>query len=639
MDNEAMKKGKRANEQEARKVAEKARERRSTKKFVAQNLFLGNAGRTMNEGFPPTGVEDAAKPFLRRLEAYVQENIDGEAHDREGSISDRVLEELAGIGAFGIKLPGGYGGLGLSQSAYGRALEIVGRECGALSAYLSAHQSIGVPEPLQRFGTAEQKERYLPRIARGALSAFALTEPEAGSDPANITTTATRGEDGNYTLNGEKLWTTNGPHADLMIVMARTTSEDEAKGISAFIVESDWAGVEVTHECEFMGLKAISNGVMRFNQVQVPQENLLGKEGQGLKIALTTLNTGRLSLPALCGAAVDRCLQVSREWASTRVQWGQPIGRHEAIGETLGSMAATAYAMRATTEQVAAMADDREFDIRIEAAMAKLWHSERAWEVVNDAVQIRGGRGYETARSLAARGEDAVPLERMLRDMRINTIFEGSSEILRLFIAREALDPHLRAAGHLVRPEASSAQKFRSLLTATWHYARWYPGRWLGWSHWPRFRGYGSLAPHARYVERTSRRLARATFHAILRHGPGLEKRQCLLGRLVDIGTELFIMTATIEQGRKDGEVGQETAALFCQRARLKTEELFRSMRKNTDAGARLLTERHLLERQETNAEEEGEANSDVAEVPGEEAVAEMEESRDAEGSSATRPA
>src|SRR5260370_11601227 len=233
--------------------------------------------------------------------------------------------------------------------------------------------------------------------------------------------------------------------------------------ITAFIVETDWPGVEVTHRCRFMGLKALYNGVIRFTNVRVPRENILLAEGKGLRVALTTLNTGRLTLPAACVGLAKRCLETTGRWAGERAQWGAPIGKHAAIADKIARMAANTFAMESMTLLAASAVDrDKHADVRLEAAMCKMWGSERAWEIVNDALQIRGGRGYETAASLTARSQVPVPLEPFLRDSRINTIFEGSSEIMRLFIAREALDPHLKVSAAVLNSKVPPARRLRA---------------------------------------------------------------------------------------------------------------------------------------------------------------------------------
>jgi alkylation response protein AidB-like acyl-CoA dehydrogenase len=594
-----------ATELEAREVAEHAREQDWEQRSFARSLFEGDPHLDLIHPHPEPDAEEQrrADAFLAKLEEFSRAKIDGDAIDREGWVPQDVLDGLAELGAFGIKIPVEYGGLGLSNLTYVRALAIVGSRCAATGAFLSAHQSIGVPGPLLKFGTEEQKRRYLPRLAKGALSAFALTEKDVGSDPANMSTTAELAADGSHwILNGEKLWTTNGPRAEIIVVMARTPAREggSRKPITAFIVEMDWPGIEVAHVCSFMGLRGLSNGVLRFTNVKVPRENLLWAEGKGLKLALITLNTGRLALPAFCAAAGKGCLDMLRDWASTRVQWGRPIGKHDAVAQMLAAMATDTFAMESVSELTAAMADTGRLDIRLEAAIAKMWASETAWRLVNDAVQVRGGRGYETHDSLAARGESSYPIERYLRDMRINTIFEGSSEIMRLFIAREAVDMHLSIAGDLVNPEAPLGKRLAALWRAALHYAWWYPSRWLGWGFWPRYGEFGPLAKHARYIERTSRRLARATFHAMVRFGPGLEKRQAVLGRLVDIGAELFVMSAVVVraemlENRGRHEKGMRVVAdAHCQRARRRIAERFRSLFRNDDRTMYALARRFL---------------------------------------------
>lgn len=594
-----------ATELESREVAEQAREKDWEKQSFARALFEGRFDLDLVYPQPEPDPEEQRKagPFLEKLEVFARDHIDGDAIDREGHVPQAVLDGLAEMGAFGIKTPEEYGGLGLSQLSYLKALAIVASRCAATGAFLSAHQSIGVPGPLLKFGTEGQKQKYLPRLAGGALSAFALTEQDVGSDPANMSTTAELSDDGeHWILNGEKLWTTNGPRADIIVVMARTPAKEgsKRKPISAFIVETDWPGVEVVHECSFMGLRGLSNGVLRFTGVKVPKDNLLWGEGKGLKLALITLNTGRLALPAFCAAAGKGCMEMLRDWANARVQWGLPVGKHDAIAQKLGKMAADTFAMQSLVDVIGAMSDSGDFDIRLEAAVAKMWATETGWSLVDEALQVRGGRGYETHESLVNRGETAYPIERFLRDMRINTIFEGSSEIMRLFIAREAVDRHLAVAGDLVNPKASVGAKLSALVKAGVHYAWWYPTRFFGWSFWPKYSGFGRLARHARYIERTSRRLARATFHTMVRFGPALEKRQAVLGRIVDIGAELLVMSAVIVRARTltergSGESGVDALAdTFCRQARRRISDSFRSLFDNEDAATYALSSRYL---------------------------------------------
>jgi len=539
--------------------------------------------------------------------------VDSALIEREARIPDEVVKGLAAIGAFGMKIAPEYDGLGLTNLYYNRALIIAGSVSPVLAALLSAHQSIGVPQPLALFGTDDQKERYLPRCARGDISAFLLTEPDVGSDPARLSTTATPSEDGSeYVLNGVKLWTTNGVIADLLVVMARVPKgEGHRGGITAFVVEGAAPGITVERRNAFMGLRGLENGLTRFHEVVVPATSRIGQEGQGLKIALTTLNTGRLSLPASCVAAGKVALKISREWSRERVQWGRPVGEHEAVAKKVSFIAATTYALEAVVELSSQLADDKRNDIRIEAALAKLYCSEMGSRIVDELVQIRGGRGYETAESLAARGERGVPAEQMVRDMRINRIFEGSSEIMRLFIAREAVDAHLSAAGDLIEPGVAAGERARAAAKASGFYAKWLPTLVTGQGQRPGAYGeFGPLAEYLRYVERASRKLARATFYGMARWQGRLERKQGFLGRIVDIGAELFAISATCVRAQYDatsgterGPVALELATVFCAQARRRAEELFAQLWANTDAKDSALA-RHVLEGRHTWLEE-----------------------------------
>jgi len=594
-----------ATERESRAVVEAAREKGWERPSFARGLYLGRFDLALVHPHPRADPADDARgdEFLTRMRA-VCEHIDGARIEREARIPDEDVKALADVGAFGMKIPREYGGLGLSTSSYGKALMLASSAHPSLGALLSAHQSIGVPEPVKLVGTSEQKEAFLPRCAAGAVSAFLLTEPDVGSDPARLATTAIPTADGAaYLLDGVKLWTTNGVVADLLVVIARVPAHDGQKGgITAFVVEGRSPGITVERRNSFMGLRGIENGLTRFHQVRVPAENRLGNEGDGLKIALTTLNAGRLAIPAMCAAAGKWALKIAREWSSERVQWGRAIGEHEAVAEKIAFIAATTYGLESVLELSAQLADAGGKDIRIEAAIAKLWASEMAWKIADELVQIRGGRGYETAESLRARGERAVPAEQILRDARINRIFEGSSEIMRLLIAREAVDAHLKAAGALADKDATFQDKARAAVGASGFYAKWLPHLVAGRGSAPMsYAEFGPLAEHLRFVERSSRKVARHTFYGMSRWQAKLEYRQVFLGRVVDIGAELFAMTAACSRAemlRVDDDVrgrqAYQLADAFCDQSRLRVETLFAALWTNTDATDSRLARRVL---------------------------------------------
>jgi alkylation response protein AidB-like acyl-CoA dehydrogenase len=575
-----------ASEKEARDVAEAARESEWSGPSFVRELFLGRFRLDLIHPHPVEDPTEAAraKPFFDKLEDFLT-HIDSDMIDRTGEIPEEYVQELREMGAFGIKIPTEYGGLGLSYTSYVKAMAMVTSRDGSLTALLSAHQSIGLPQPLKLFGTDEQKKKFFPRLAKGAISAFALTEVDAGSDPANMHANATPSEDGKYfVLNGEKLWCTNGTRAELLLVMARTpdavVNGKQRKQITAFIVEAKWPGVEIVHRCRFMGLKAIENGVIRFTNVRVPRENILWGEGKGLKLALITLNTGRLTLPASAAGGAKALLQASRTWAQERVQWGAPIGKHEAVAQKVAMMAANTFAMESIAGLTVGLAEQGHYDIRLEAAIAKMYNTEHGWHIVDDALQIRGGRGFETADSLRARGENPIPIERAMRDSRINLIFEGSSEIMRLFIAREAVDHHFKTAFALVDKESSGGEKAAAFGRVMKFYPAWYPMRWVGKGQVPgSFGEFGPLAGHLRYAERHTRKLGRAIFHAMVRLGPKLERRQLVLFRAVDIGAELFAITASCVRARMLAKQGNKEANaladLFCRAARQRVDALF----------------------------------------------------------------
>jgi alkylation response protein AidB-like acyl-CoA dehydrogenase len=582
---------------EALEMAEASREQSWDHPSFVADLFMGKLRAGSVVPFPVQSPEDRAigDAYCARLEEFFKTKVDADRIDREGEIPPEVMKGLAELGAFGMKIPKSYGGLGLSQMNYLRALAVVGSFCGSTVATLSAHQSIGVPQPLLLFGTEEQKKAYLPRLAKGAVSAFALTEPEVGSDPARLSTKATPVDGGShYLISGKKLWCTNGAIAEILVVMAETppvvVNGREKKQITAFIVESNTPGFEVIHRCRFMGLNGIQNALIEFKDVKVPKENIIWGTGKGLKLALVTLNAGRLSLPAACVGGARVALEKARQWGAKRVQWGAPVGKHEAGAAKLALLSSELMAIEATTWLGGAWVDRKTQDVRLEAALAKLFASLHGQRLIDECLQLRGGRGYETADSLKARGEEPVPVERWYRDSRINQIVEGTNEIMVLFTSREALDRHLKVAGDALNPKLPASRRLAAFFKAGLFYAFWYPKQWLQWSRWPLFSSLGPLACHMRFVKRMTHKLARTMFHLMVKHGPGLEKKQSQLTRLVHIAMDLYAMAAVIgyalSKDREKNPSAVESAALFCKGARARVRETFRAVCCNHDAAA-----------------------------------------------------
>lgn len=602
-------------EKEARQVAEEAREADWTLPSFGKELFLGNFRLDLIHPQPrldPAAVEKG-EAFLARLRDFLTEHVDPLEIEREARIPDHVVDGLKELGAMGMKTPEEYGGLGLSQVYYNEALSVAGVWHAALSTLLSAHQSIGLGQPLLEFGTEEQKREWLPKLAKTHVSAFLLTEPDVGSDPARLGTTATPTEDGSgYVLNGRKLWATNGAIADVVVVMAKVPkSEGHRGGITAFILPYDTEGVTVEHRNAFMGLKGIENSVTRLENVFLPKESVIAKEGMGLKIALTTLNTGRLALPAICVGVGKWSTKVAREWSNDRVQWGRPVGKHDAVAQKIAFLAASAFGLGAMVDVASRLADDKKNDIRIEAAIAKLYASELGWKITDELMQIRGGRGYETAESLKARGEKPVPVEQAMRDMRINRIFEGSTEIMHLLIAREAVDQHLQVAGDILEGDLDPKALAKTAVGAGAFYAKWLPQLAVGDGQKPgSYAEFGDLARHLRFVERHSRKLARSTFYLMGRYQAKLEHRQALLGRVVDIGAELFAIASAVvyadtmkKEHPERAQSATELADLFCRQARRRVDDLFGALWSNDDV-ANYQTAMNVLDGRHTWLEE-----------------------------------
>ena len=536
-------------------VAETARDKASYSGFLA-GLFETDVRWNL---FTSIGIPQTSPPaldFLARFKAALL-SLDPERVDSEGELPEPLLKTLAELGALGIKIPKRFGGLELTQYEYQKVATLSGSIDASLTVLLSAAQSIGVPEPLRLFGTEEQKAKYLPRLARGEISGFALTEKQVGCDIAKVETCAVRvtenGKTVAYRLTGDKFFITNSAKQDgeflssLLIVIARIVDRQEEiydphaqKRYGAFIVETHWPGCTVSR-LRFEGVRGIYNGAPTFKNVYVPIENRLGSEEDGLRIALATLTVGRLTLPAACLGGLKQCLSVMRWWGRTRVQWNKPIGEHNLIGEKLCRAAAYTLALDAVMAFCGAWAN-KKGDLRLESAAAKIIGSEWYWEVVNDLFQVRGGRGFMTVESQRKSGEVGIPVMRMLRDARINLVWEGTSEILRIWMAREALSPYIERGIALLQGSLSDR------IAAPLFYARMALRSCLPFLHSPRTPAmFGNEHKEwVRFIESSTRSLTRSTLATTLRHRQSLHNKQLLLQHLVNDGLCLFPMAAML---------------------------------------------------------------------------------------------
>lgn len=559
-------------------VAETVRDKASYTGFLA-GLFETNVRWELftSIGIPETSP--SAQSFIEQFKAAIIP-LDPERVDSEGELPEPLLKTLAELGAFGIKIPTRFGGQEFTQYEYQKVATLCGSVDASLTVLLSAAQSIGVPEPLRLFGTEAQKAKYLPRLARGEVSGFALTEKHVGCDIAKVETYAVRvtenGQTVGYRLSGEKLFITNSAKQDgeflssMLVVIARIVDRPEElqesrapKRYGAFIVETQWTGCSVTR-LRFEGVRGIYNGAPTFTNVFVPIENRLGSEDDGLRIALATLTVGRLTLPAACLGGLKQCLSVMRWWGRTRVQWNKPIGEHSLIGEKLCRAAAYTLALEAVMAFCGAWAN-RKGDLRLESAAAKIIGSEWYWDVVNDLFQVRGGRGYMTVESQRKCGEQGIPVMRMLRDARINLVWEGTSEILRIWMAREALSPYIeKGIAFLQGPPSQRVEA--SLYYARTALRSCLPS--LHVRHNSKVFGEDN-ARWVRFIESCSQSVTRATVAATLRHRQSLHKKQLLLQYLVNDSLLLFPMAATLwfssqpEMRTKPGI--RELASYFCQ--------------------------------------------------------------------------
>ncbi len=536
-------------------VAEASRDRTPYSGFLA-GLFEGAVRRDLFRAQSMPQIRDTTKEFLEHLRLLLIEKVDPESIDREGEVGEDVLAALKKIGAFGLKIPVIYGGLGFTQSEYHRVATLLGSHDAATTVLISAHNSIGAAEPVKLIGNREQQQRLLPRLARGDISGFALTEKGAGCDIWDLRSYAIPVHEGGvlvgYRLTGEKLYTTNAPKrhneflASLLVVIAQivnhpdeVTRPKSERRFGAFVVDTRTPGCHCTR-LNYMGVRGIYNGAVRFDNVFIQVADRLGDEGEGLRRALESLTIGRLTLPAACLGNLKQCLRLARLRSQQRIQYDRPIGEHTDIGSKIVRMASRTLALEALVTITGVWADAK-IDVRLESAAAKILATEWLLESVLDLFRIYGGRGFETSESLRIHGDPAAPIERMIRDSLINVIWEGTNGILTLWIGREGLAEYVSQGKAFLEfqiGEMAQALPFFAKVAGRSF------NRLPGIAGWP-----ASAVPESdweRFVTKKSRELAQKSLWATARHRQGLARKQLLMTHLVKAGMQLFAVESLI---------------------------------------------------------------------------------------------
>lgn len=589
---------------------EEARERLAGSSFMA-GLFAGEPDFSLLlMADEPPDQRAAWEAFRPRLETFLTTHVDPDSIERTARIPDSVIKGLFALGAFGMKIPKQYGGLGFSHTNYGRALMLIAGWSNSLALTVAVPQSIGIAMPLLLFGSGEQRRKYLPLVAREAVSAFALTEPITGSDAANIRTEAVLDADGStFIVNGEKLWCTNAPIARYVTLIARVPAKRAQRDgrtlwvpvpggagaddsvHTAFILDMEAPGVWVRQRCQFEGCRGIENAHMTLQDVRIPAADLIGEVGRGLKYALTILNVGRaVSIPAICLGMAKQAWRPTLDRANTRLTFQKPIGERQTQRMRVGRMAAQLFAMEALASVVWRMADLHSYDVRIEAAMAKICCSENTIQFLKDAQTLFGGMGYETADSKRARGEAAFGIEQLVRDAEMYRIGEGATDILRPFVAREALGPHLERARTYFDERVTGLRRFVEIGRLLRFYVPWYLRQWT-----PRPLPPGPVflhprvRPMLRFVERASRRLARTTLYAMAWHREALRDDQGRQNRIESIGEDLLVVATTAlhaeaqERAAGRGDVWDLAEEVFSE-TKPRVEQRIRELICNEDA-------------------------------------------------------
>ncbi len=511
----------------------------------AKALFFGLYDASRVHPFPAVdeNERDRVGAFVRELDVWADENLDPAAIDREANIPESVIEGLARLGVLGCTIPEDFGGLNLSQYGYCRMVEAIARRCGSTALFVNAHQSIGM-KALLLFGTTAQQERWLPPLARGeVLAAFALTEPNAGSDAAGIETRAVYDPDRDaYILNGKKQWITNGGIADILTVMAQTeveTKRGPQDKVTAFLVTPDMPGFKVTDVAlEKVGMRGTKTAKLEFENMVVPAANILGPKGGGLKVALTVLDYGRTTFGAGCTGNCKEMVERAIAHATTRHQFERPLASFSLVKEKLATMSALTYAMDASTYLTAGLLDRGADDFMLETAILKVFASECQWKICYDTMQIFGGRSFFTDQ----------PFERMMRDARLNTIGEGSNEVLRAFIGVVGL----RDPGMQMKEIADAMKRPWSAMGPAMRFGMHMAKRILGKPRVPVQSA--DLQSEAGELGHAVRRFGIAVTRVIVRYREDVVERQMVCDRLATAAIALYTAAAVVS--RLDADTG-----------------------------------------------------------------------------------
>jgi len=583
------------------KQIESAREQLRGASFM-EGLYLGKPDFELLLPTPEPAEEKAeGEAYCRKIEAFLKEHVDAQKIERTGKITKAVLKGLLDLGAFGMKIPKQYGGLGFSHKNYGRVLTLIASWSNILSLTVAVPQSIGIAMPILLFGNQQQKDHYLPLVARKEISAFALTEPDTGSDAANVKTEAVLTEQGGeFVVNGEKLWCTNGAIARYITLIAKVPARrvtqqgqkvwqpvevgetPEASVHTAFILDMKSVGVEIKQRCQFAGCRGIANAHMSFSDVRIPKENIIGEVGVGLRYALSILNIGRaVSVPAICLGMAKQAWQPTLDRLNTRITFGEPLANRQTQRIRVGKMATNLFVMEALCELVWHMADQKNYDVRMEAAVTKIFCSEQTIQFLNDAQVIFGGMGYETAESKQLRDEPGFELEQLVRDATMYRIGEGATDILRPFVAREALNVHLQRAQEILEQGLTG----KRLLEMLRFYVPWYASLWR-----PRALPNHSALQNRRVqgmlnrVASGSRALARVTTYAMLICRQHMQDDQGRQNRIEMVGESLFAMAACALYAEKlNTPVGWLLADEYFRAEKIRLKQLLREMLSNDD--------------------------------------------------------